>query len=403
MIGTAAVVLLIALTAGLQDAAESSIGDNASLTQVTIRSGFRRDDSSPTLDLDAVTEIASLSDVSAVIPMLSMQGSIELRSGNLTGSAQVYGVYPATLAYLGVTAEKGTLTLDNNDPYGVVVGATVEENFYDTDADTFTATEVDLMSEPVEMRIYSQSSSTRSSRKLSLQVNGVLESGSSQDSMILMPMDTVIDLNERISGESIDPDEIVFSQIIVQASSRETAGDVMDALTDLGYNASGMGSYLSQLNGFFSIMGLMLGGVGSVALLVAAFGVANTMTMAILERTQEIGLMKAVGATDQAILTIFLIEAGLVGVIGGSAGLVISYTFQYLVNTYLSSTAQSGTSTALSFLNLDVSQLNGSLIMIQPELAIFALVLATCIGIGAGLYPSMRAARMMTVLALKSE
>ncbi len=82
----------------------------------------------------------------------------------------------------------------------------------------------------------------------------------------------------------------------------------------------------------------------------AAFAVANTMTMAILERRHEIGLMKAVGATDQDILTIHLIEAGLVGLIGGS--------------------------TNLGFINLDLSQLNGSLIVIQPELALFALALA---------------------------
>ncbi len=96
----------------------------------------------------------------------------------------------------------------------------------------------------------------------------------------------------------------------MQATSRETAGEVSDAIRELGFNAGGMGNFLNQINRFFTTMRLVLGGV---ALLVAAFGVANTMTMTILERTCEIGLMKAVGATDRDVLTIFLIEAALVG------------------------------------------------------------------------------------------
>jgi putative ABC transport system permease protein len=400
MIGTTAIVLLVALTTGLQQAAEAGFGDSASLKQITVRSSFRRDDTSPTLDMDAVTEIASLPGVSAVVPVLSLDGSIDLRANGLRGSAQVYGIYPATAAYLGVEAEKGTLTLSATNPYGAIVGASVPKNFYDVDADTFTATAVDLMAGDVQMRVYSQGGNYRS---VSLDVNAVLASGSSQDYAIFLPITTVIDLNERITDTKIDPQDIVFDQLLVVASSRETAGSVLDALTDLGYNASGMGSFLSQVNDFFGTMRMMLAGVGGVALLVAAFGVANTMMMAILERTREIGLMKAVGATDGAILTIFLVEAGLVGLIGGTAGLSVCYLFQYAVNAALANMGNS--SDTISFMNttISVSQLSGNLIVIPPELALAALGMAACIGVVAGLYPAFRAARMTTVLALRSE
>ena len=137
-------------------------------------------------------------------------------------------------------------------------------------------------------------------------------------------------------------------------------------------------------------------------LLVAAFGVANTMTMAILERTHEIGLMKAVGATDRGVLTVFLIEAGLVGLLGGGVGLAISYLLQSVANSLLADLSASG---ALSdFLPVDISASSGtSLLTIPSELAFFAVAMATCIGIGAGLYPALRAARMTTVLALKAD
>lgn len=150
----------------------------------------------------------------------------------------------------------------------------------------------------------------------------------------------------------------------------------------------------------------MLGGVGGVALLVAAFGVANTMTMAILERTKEIGLMKAIGATDRDVLTIFLIEAGLVGFVGGVTGVGTALFLQNVINqavanASLSQTGDSGN--PMMFLPLDVSQIGGNLMVIPSELILFALVLATMVGVVAGTYPALRASRMPPVLALKSE
>ena len=135
----------------------------------------------------------------------------------------------------------------------------------------------------------------------------------------------------------------------------------------------------------------------------AAFGVANTMTMAILERTREIGLMKAVGATDRDVLTVFLIEAALVGLSGGAAGVGISYLLQNAINEAMRNmpTDQSGGGGFIFF--IDPSQIGGNLVIIPPELALFALALATGVGIAAGFYPALRAARMTTVVALKTE
>ncbi len=171
------------------------------------------------------------------------------------------------------------------------------------------------------------------------------------------------------------------------ASSRETAGDVSQAVRDLGFNAGGMGEFLNQINTFFTTMRLILGGVGGIALLVAAFGVANTMTMAILERTREIGLMKAIGATDRDVLTIFLIEAGLVGLVGGLSGLAVSYVIQNLINEALRNLPQGDQGGGFIFLPVDTSQIGGNLLVIPPELALFALSLATLVGICAGLVP----------------
>jgi putative ABC transport system permease protein len=216
-----------------------------------------------------------------------------------------------------------------------------------------------------------------------------------------MSFDDVKRWNEWITGQPFDPETFVYDQITVFATSRETAGEVSEAIRKMGFGAGGMGDYLEQLNNFFVTMRLMLGAVGGVALLVAAFGVANTMMMAILERTKEIGIMKAIGANNETILTLFLLEAGMVGFVGGLAGVLLSKVLQNLINTAIQNMPQG--EGGINFLPIDPTQIGGNLIVIPQELIIFALVLATGVGIVAGLYPAWRAANMPPVLALKQD
>jgi putative ABC transport system permease protein len=225
---------------------------------------------------------------------------------------------------------------------------------------------------------------------------------------MLMPIQDVLTYNEWITGVPFDRDKFVYDQVILRSQSREYTNAVSEAVRQMGYSAGGMGEYLNQLNNFFTTMRLMLGGVGGVALLVAAFGVANTMTMAILERTKEIGLMKAIGATDRDVLTVFLIEASLVGLAGGLAGVGLSYFLQNTINQAVAAASAAtspgqGPTGIAAFIPFDTSRIGGQLFVISPELAIFALLLATVVGLIAGLYPALRAARLPPVIALKTE
>ncbi|MFN8531487.1 MAG: FtsX-like permease family protein [Anaerolineae bacterium] len=404
LVGTTAVILLIALTIGLQTAAETGIGQSASLTEIQVYPNYGYGPGGPP---DPDTEIPELTPanvqkfwdipgVEAVIPLVGMQGWGELIADPYHGGGQILGVDPRLLPYLGVQAEQGVLSLEGDQ---ILVGGQMSQNFYNPESETYEQVTVDLMNTPLELTIYKNDGSDSSDEDVT--VAGVLPMGGSYDYTILMPAQRVLDLNEYATGMPFDPETFTFTQVVVRASSRETTMDVTEALRDLGYSAGGMGDYLNQLNQFFGTMRLMLGGVGGVALLVAAFGVANTMTMAILERTREIGLMKAIGATDRDVLTVFLIEAGLVGFSGGLAGVLVAFGLQNLINQALANAPaqQSG----MYFLPVDVSQLGGGLVIIPPELTLFAMALATGVGILAGLYPSLRAARMTTVVALKTE
>jgi hypothetical protein len=143
--------------------------------------------------------------------------------------------------------------------------------------------------------------------------------------------------------------------------------------------------------GVFNILGAVLGGIGGIALVVAAVGVVNTMIMAILERTREIGVMRAVGATRGTVSRLFTFEASILGLLGGAIGLGFGYALTLIANP---------------FVNKELSS-NGiavrNIITMPIWLILSVIAITTLIGLLAGLYPARRAARLNPVEALRYE
>jgi putative ABC transport system permease protein len=403
LIGTAAVTLLLALTFGLQRAAEAGIGASATLTQLYVYPSYAppsedgEPQTVPMLDDEAIEAFAQIPGVVAVLPMKIFQGSAELVADDYYSYGSIYGIDPSLLTALGVTAAQGELTLADGQ---AIFGGAIGNYFYDPNAAEYEPIVIDVYTTPIEMNIYSYDGD---SDNLDLSIVAVLQEGTGlYDNVIFMTLNDVLELNEWVTGERIDLDTLIYDQVIVRTDSRENTNAVAEAIAELGFGTSSMGEFLDQLNGFFTAMRVMLGGIGAVALLVAAFGVANTMTMAILERTKEIGLMKAIGARDLDVLTIFLLEAGLVGFGGGAAGVGVSLVLQRIVNQGIQSMNTEGGG-GVMYLPFDLSQIGDQLLIIPTELIVFAIVLATLVGLGAGLFPALRAARMPPVIALKQE
>ena len=183
-----------------------------------------------------------------------------------------------------------------------------------------------------------------------------------------------------------------YDMVVVRAENLGMVTAVSEAIQELDLDAQSLEAILDAANQVLSLLQALLGSVGALALLVAALGVANTMMMAIYERTREIGVLKALGASSGEIRQLFTTEAALIGLIGGVFGLILGTLLGRLVDwgahRYLINEGVTGV---------------GQLSVVPPWLAIGALIFAALIGLLAGLYPAARAARLDPVQALRHE
>ncbi len=140
---------------------------------------------------------------------------------------------------------------------------------------------------------------------------------------------------------------------------------------------------------------MVLGCLAAISLLVAAIGITNTMIMSIYERTREIGIMKVLGCFISNIRVVFLMEAGMIGLLGGAIGTVISYIISAVMNTLGSDT----------FANMFGIYTDGSspISIIPIWLVLLALAFSTIIGLISGFYPANRAVKISALEAIKNE
>ncbi len=412
LVGTAAVILLLAMTNGLQRAAELGIGQDETLTRFNVAQKYQwNPDGSPgpefpKLTIAAVEKFKQVEGVQAVIAIKSLNSGPIVTDDGYQAYTGIYGIDPAVLPFMSIKLEEGNLDLQPGLNQ-IIMSGQVSQYFYDPmveEVEEWQPVQVNVMTEPLSMVLTQQ----EETRTINLNVIGVTPAtDEGPDSYrSYMHIDDVLRLNAFVTGEAFDPETFAYDEVIVIASSRETTAGAARAIKAMDYDVWGAIEFLEQLNSFFNTMRYALGGVGAIALLVAAFGVANTMTMAILERTREIGLMKAVGATNRDVLTVFVVEAGLVGFLGGAAGVAVSLMLQNLINSFVTSLSTGGDNQGGGFTPffVDLSQMNGQIIMIDSQLIVFAMVIATGVGIAAGLYPAYRAAaRLEPVIALKAE
>jgi ABC-type lipoprotein release transport system permease subunit len=183
-----------------------------------------------------------------------------------------------------------------------------------------------------------------------------------------------------------------YDSAVVRVSDPVALTDVRKKITDLGFASFSIVDELDQIRTVFLILDSVLGLLGGISLLVASFGIANTMIMSILERTREIGIMKAIGAEDREIKLIFFVEAAVIGVCGGILGVLVAWGIDGIANRL-----------AYRFILKPQGASFVDFFALPLYLSVGAILFALTISILAALYPAARAARIDPVRALRHD
>lgn len=196
------------------------------------------------------------------------------------------------------------------------------------------------------------------------------------------------DLREIARAASDQP---VYSSISVRVKNPAQIQGVEDAVKKMGFTAFSILDASRGLRQFFAVLYAFLGIFGSLALMVASIGIVNTLVMAILERRREIGIMKAIGASDGDVKKLFFAEAGAMGILGGLVGVALGWAIGEVINL--------GTNVYLRRQSLPPEHFWSVPWWLVGGAILFAFVVSMV----SGLYPAGRAARLDPVQALRYE
>ncbi|MBS3172536.1 ABC transporter permease [Candidatus Woesearchaeota archaeon] len=386
IIGIAAVVSIVSISQGAQQQLEERLGslgaDILTISPGASRSfgpvsGFngpldRESSSSSSDEQENLTSkdilvLKNLDNIQYVMGQVS--GKADMTYLSKTASVSVTGVDESV--WKDVTSDEvdSGRFLVQSDSFSVVLGGKLVENTFENKI-------------PLNSKITIEGKSFK--------VVGILTDGNG----VYMPLDVARTVLEDVGNEE-------FSSISVKIENVEIANETVGLIEqklmfsrgilnekDMDFSVSNPAEMQATIQETTQTMSLFLGAIAAISLLVGAIGIANTMFTSVLEKTKEIGIMKAIGAKNKDVLFIFLFNSGLIGLVGGIGGVILGVFGSALIG-YWSSTL-SGSATRM-FGNTALT----------PELLIGSLLFSILIGMIAGAIPAYRASKLNPVDALR--
>ena len=455
MVGTAAIVLMLSLGLATEAHHRNQMeAAEADMTMIEVWApwvegtiwhpdGTREvPEGTPILNDEAVEAFERLANVQLASPR--MQGQLFLRSDPFYMVPwPVIGIRAEVMQYMGLEVAEGR-TLMPGDRYHIVFGAFAEHQFERMDASweergnrahqwhmdpADIPTWVDVMRASPMRIAYDQrfvwgstdepqdiTLGIRPVRSFDVDVVGVLApSGNSQtDRAIFIDVELFIHLNnERIRAEEDQQTEWQwmftpirrrppedYNEVMVRVTDMRYTSRVASEIRELGFETFYPGRHLNMLIEGQRQQQQLLAAIGAVSLIIAAIGIANTMIMAVYERTREIGIMKVIGAAIKDIRRLFLMESAMIGFFGGLFGVILSLIGSYVLNNF-----------DVPFMQpppLDEWMMGGAeaadtVSLVTAWLCGVALLFAGLIGLMSGYFPARRATKLSALAAIRSE
>ena len=424
-VGVASFVAIISIGVGLQQLAskrlsESGLFDTIIVTPKTNLRGMGRPQPEPEsdkpprpLDEDARKQFEKLPNVIEVYPQIRF--FTEIRFNNKPYATVVAGMPDSSRNsgsfdgmngrfFSSTTADEAILQIEFakelSDKPTSLIGQDLILRYAERQALPSATTGTDSTDNPANS---SGGGFSIVPKELRLKIIGIVETepaagyGGYGNARLLMPLDTastlraaqVNDLRDivRDSGSA----KTTYASLSVRAKSPSHVQSIEDSIKQMGFRAFSLLDASKSLRIFFTVFDLLVGIFGSLALAVATLGIVNTLVMAILERRREIGVLKALGASDSDVQQLFFVEAGVMGFLGG----VIGIGFGWILSRVMTL----GTNYYLHRQNLNPIELTA----VPWWLALAALAIAVLVSLAAGLYPASRAAKLNPVDALRYE
>lgn len=182
--------------------------------------------------------------------------------------------------------------------------------------------------------------------------------------------------------------EWIYSSIIIDAENMDSVDGLVKDLQDMGYQVESNKEIVDYVQRTVKIIQIVLGGIGMIALIVAVIGIGNTMTTAVYDRINEIGILKVLGSDPEELLYLFLLESGILGGLGGLIGILVSYGITELFVNKL----------AVKLMELPKET---QLAIIPWWLAVSAFFFAVILGVLAGFFPAKWAAKLRPIDAVQ--
>lgn len=375
-VGTGAVVVLVGLGFGLQKIILEQIVFGETLLSLGVSATGAQ---GLILDQDTVLSFEAMPEVLDAAPLARFPALVTYKG--LTGNVFVQGVEPPYLRYAGVTAMAGEVFTndDAGDTNSIMLSPAALKLFGIPDEEM-----ADFIGERVSIRLLVPADDgTNNVNEILIDKEYVIR-GITKEEGVLNAMMMLPELRNHVGIEE-------YERIQVRVDSNENLPIVEEKLIADGYRVTALSKTVEQASKIFQGIQIVLATFGGIALIVSAIGMFNTMTVTLLERTKEIGIMRTIGASPNDVKYLFVSESIVVGFLGGLSGIIMGVVLGVTVNL---------------FLNFVAGQFGGqavTLFSFPLDFLLFIAAFSAAVGYLTGIFPARRASKLNPLDAIRYE